>query len=81
MKINVQIDAGTPEGQQIIDYLKTFPDVVTFEAATLNESQQEYITQLKSSPVIPANYVSAEEFRVEAKKRAKALLKEHGLYS
>ncbi|MDR0394146.1 MAG: hypothetical protein LBH77_03200 [Tannerella sp.] len=81
MKINVKIDAGTFEGQQIIDYLKAFPDTVTFEVPTLNEPQQEYITQPKPSTAIPSNYVPAEEFRTEAKKRAKALLEKHGLHS
>lgn len=80
MKITVQIDAGTLEGKQIIDYLNGFPEVVTFENGALNESQREYIPKSTSAFTPSEGYVPAEEFRVEAKKRAKAFLEKHGLH-
>lgn len=81
MKITVDIDASTLEGRQIIEYLKGFPEVVTFENRSLNESQQEYLTEPTNTSVPSKDYVPAEEFRVEAKKRAKAFLEKHGLHS
>ena len=81
MKIIVQIDANTPEGRQIVDYLKTFPEVVAFEDTLLHEPQPNYMTKPKTTFAPSENYVTAEEFRTEAKKRAKTLLKKHGLYS
>ncbi len=81
MKIIVQIDASAPEGRQIIDYLKAFPEVVTFEDTMLHEPQQEYTTKPKTTFAPSENYVTVEEFRVEAKKRAKTFLKKHGLHS
>lgn len=81
MKITVHIDAGTIEGTQIIEYLKGFPEVVTFENEMLNESKQKYIAIPTSDFTPSKGYVPAEEFRVDAKKRAKAFLEKHGLHS
>jgi len=81
MKIIVQIDTDTPEGRQIVDYLKSFPEVVTFENTMLREPQQEYITKPTTTFAPSENYVTVEEFRVEAKKRAKSFLEKHGLHS
>lgn len=81
MKIIAQIDTSTPEGRQIVDYLKTFPEVVTFEDTMLHEPQHDYMTKPKTTFAPSENYVTAEEFRVEAKKRAKTFLVKHGLHS
>jgi hypothetical protein len=81
MKIIVQIDANTPEGRQVVDYLKTFPEVVTFEDTILHEPQHNYMTKPKTTFTTSENYVTAEEFRTEAKKRAKTFMKKHGLHS
>ena len=81
MQITVRIDADTPKGKQIMDYLKDFPEVVTFEDGAINESQQVYRTTPESDLTSSGNYVPAEEFRIEAKKRAKTFLEKHGLYS
>ena len=81
MKIIVKIDADTSEGRQLIDYLKTFPEVVTFEDMMLHEPQPNYMTKPKTTFAPSENYVTAEEFRTEAKKRAKTFLKKHGLHS
>jgi len=81
MKIIVKIDADTPEGQQLIDYLKTFPEVVTFEDTMLHEPQPNYMTKPKTTFEPSENYVTVEEFRAEAKKRAKIFLNKHGLHS
>lgn len=81
MKITVHIDANTLEGKQIIEYLKSFPEFVTFENESLNESRQEYLTKSTATPFSTGDYVTIEEFRVEAKKRAKVFLEKHGLHS
>jgi hypothetical protein len=81
MKIIVKIDADAPEGRQLIEYLKTFPEVVTFEDTMLHEPQPNYMTKPKTTFTHSENYVTAEEFRTEAKKRAKTFLKKHGLHS
>ncbi len=80
MKVNVLIDIDTLEGKQIIDYLKGFPEIVTFEDKVLNETQQEYITK-SSNTISPKGYVPVEEFRIEAKKKARIFLGKHGLHS
>ena len=49
MKIIVKIDADTSEGRQLIDYLKTFPEVVTFEDMMLHEPQPNYMTKPKTT--------------------------------
>ncbi|HBL33296.1 MAG TPA: hypothetical protein DDZ96_05680 [Porphyromonadaceae bacterium] len=84
MKVIVQIDATTPEGKEIIDYLKQFPEVVAFEDNLLHEPQEEYTTVKASTAndfAPPANYIPIEEFRVEAKKRAIAFLERNGIHS
>ena len=81
MKVNVLIDIDTLEGKQIIDYLKGFPEIVTFEDKVLNETQQEYITKSSNTIASPKGYIPIEEFRIEAKKRAKIFLEKHALHS
>ncbi|WP_298646358.1 hypothetical protein [uncultured Proteiniphilum sp.] len=81
MQITIRIDADTPEGKQIINYLKDFPGVVTFEDEVLNELQQVYLPPSSNDLTSSGDYVPVEEFRVEAKKRAKAFLEKHGLHS
>ncbi len=81
MRITVQIDTSTPEGQQLVDYLRSFPEVVSFEDNKLLEPHQNYTTKPLSNYSSSNNYVTAEDFRVEAKKRAKNFLKKHGLHS
>ena len=81
MSITVYIDTDTLEGKQIIEYLKGFPEIVTFENESLNEARQEYLTKPATTPISAGDYVTIEEFRVEAKKRAKVFLEKHGLHS
>ncbi|MEA5128045.1 MAG: hypothetical protein VB074_07670 [Proteiniphilum sp.] len=67
MKITVNIDTSTIEGKQILEYLKGFPELVTFENEILNESQQEYLlTPINNS--ISSDYKPIEEKTEEKEK-------------
>lgn len=59
MKVAVHIDTRSQEGRDLVEYLRTLTDIVSFE---------------KPPNVKSLSYVPIEEFRVEVKKRAKEFL-------
>ena len=59
-KTIVHIDTQSQEGRKLVEYLRTLTDIVSFE-----ESAKD---------VFSSSYVPIEEFRKEAKKRAKDFL-------
>ena len=59
MKTTVHIATQSQEGRDLVEYLRTLTDIVSFE---------------KPPNVNSSSYVPIEEFRTEAKKRAKEFL-------
>ncbi len=60
MKTTVHIDTRGQEGRDFVEYLRTLSDIVSFEES--------------DNKISSSSYVPIEEFRVEAKKRAKEFL-------
>ena len=50
------------------------------EDTNLNEPKTQYAKKYKKLAVDSSEYITIEEFRAEAKKRARKLLKEHGIH-
>ena len=64
MIVKAYINIDTPEGREIVERLRRFPDVVTFdENDTLNEPQAAYTTKSETEDLLPEGYMAVEEFR------------------
>lgn len=50
------------------------------EGTNLKEPKPQYAKKSKKHIVGSSEYITLEEFRAEAKKRARKLLKEHGIH-
>lgn len=68
MRITVNIDINMLEGKQIFEYLKGFPELVTFENELLNESQEKYHVNATNIPISSIDDESREENDKKKKK-------------
>jgi len=75
MKIKVTIDVTSPEGRQIVEELKQFPDIVIFDddLSTVAEPTKTYesaTSSVKNSP-IDNDYIESEVFwkLIESKRK------------
>ena len=80
MEVIARINIDTPEGREIVERLRKYPEEVSFEENIVSEPETAYETQKKTESNPPEGYVTLEEFRIEAKKRVRKLLNENGIY-
>lgn len=75
MKVKATIDITSREGREIVEYLKQFPDEVTFESdiSAVEESVEAYklVTPSDKSQSVTGEYIEGEVFWkiIEEKRR------------
>lgn len=87
------IDISTPSGRRILSELQGKEGVrleypqgehsveTQYVASLLKEPLVEYeSSKTKTIDALPQGYISLEEFRIEAKKRARKTLSDHGIH-
>jgi len=83
MQVRVTIDIRSPEGRQIMEELKQFPDIVTFESDLpgVAEPIKTYGTGILSGtdPSIAKEYIESEVFWELIESKRKKFCSDHGI--